>query len=172
MRSIDSLKFDPKNARNHDEKNIQAIMSSLELVGQRKPIVIYSDMVVAGNGTLEAARRLGWSEIWVNDDPFKSLKHAKAYGVTDNRTAELAAWHTENLGEIIEDLKIDFDLDVLGFKEHELDLILSGGFVPDLPDENGNVSEKKITLTVTLDDLDQQQELFDELKERGFKVKA
>jgi ParB-like chromosome segregation protein Spo0J len=173
MRKIDALKFDPANARKHDERNIKAIMDSLERHGQRKPIVCYSDMVVAGNGTLQAAKRLGWAEIWVNDDGFKSIEDAKAYAIQDNRSAELAAWDDVVLGDTLTELKdAGWDLETVGFKDHEYDLILNGGFVPDLPDDEDKITEQKIMLIVTFDDQDSQQDLFDELKERGFKVKA
>jgi ParB-like chromosome segregation protein Spo0J len=120
MAAIESLKFDPANARKHDERNIKAIMDSLERHGQRKPIVCYSDMVVAGNGTLQAAKRLGWTEIWVNDDGFKSIEDAKAYAIQDNRSAELAAWDDVQLGDTLTELKdAGWDLDTIGFNDQE-----------------------------------------------------
>jgi hypothetical protein len=99
-------------------------MDSLRSVGQRKPIVVYSDMVVAGNGTLEAARRLGWSQIWVNDDPFESFDAARAYALQDNRSAELATWNFDQLETIVAELKIEgFDIDQLGFRDGDLDIL-------------------------------------------------
>jgi ParB-like chromosome segregation protein Spo0J len=127
MRLIDSLKFDSANSRKHDERNIKSIMDSLKMHGQRKPIVLYSDMIVAGNGTVEAAKRLGWSEVWVNNDSFDSIEHAKAYAVQDNRTAELAAWDDQQLGDTLTELKeAGWDLDTIGFNEFELQKIING----------------------------------------------
>jgi DNA modification methylase len=121
MVSVESLVFDPANARKHDERNIKAIMDSLERHGQRKPIVCYSNMVVAGNGTLQAAKRLGWTEIWVNDDGFKSIEDAKAYAIQDNRSAELAAWDDVQLGDTLTELKeAGWDLEEIGFNDSEL----------------------------------------------------
>ena len=58
---IKTLKPDPGNARRHDKRNLQAIADSLNQFGQRKPIVVTADgIVLAGNGTLEAAKLLGW----------------------------------------------------------------------------------------------------------------
>ena len=58
---ISSLSLDPTNARRHDSKNLASIEGSLRLFGQRKPIVVTgANVVVAGNGTLEAAKSLGW----------------------------------------------------------------------------------------------------------------
>lgn len=96
---ISSLAFDPNNARKHDEKNIKAIEGSLKLFGQRKPIVVTSNnVVVAGNGTLEAAKSLGWNEIAVVRTPEDwTAEQLKAYALADNRTAELAEWDIEVL---------------------------------------------------------------------------
>lgn len=126
FRSIDTLKFDPANARKHDERNIKAIMDSLRMHGQRKPVVLYSDMIVAGNGTVAAAKRLGWTEVWVNNDPFESLEAAKAYALQDNRSAELAAWDDVVLGDTLQELKESgFDLDEIGFNDAELNAIIN-----------------------------------------------
>jgi len=65
-RPITSLHEDPQNARKHDKRNLEAIAKSLAEFGQRKPIVALHDgTVIAGNGTLAAARSLGWQEIAV-----------------------------------------------------------------------------------------------------------
>jgi len=62
--SIDSLSLDPANARLHSPRNLEAIKSSLRRFGQQKPIVVGANNVVrAGNGTLQAAKALGWKEI-------------------------------------------------------------------------------------------------------------
>lgn len=92
--NINSLTPDPANARKHDSKNLKAIASSLEKFGQRKPIVVTPDsIVVAGNGTLEAAKSLGWSEIAIARTPIGwTWDQIKAFALADNRTAELAEW--------------------------------------------------------------------------------
>ena len=90
--SVDSLSADPANVRTHDKRNIDAIKASLRRFGQQKPIVVDGDgVVVAGNGTLAAARELGWQEIAVARTNLKGAD-AVAYAIADNRTAELARW--------------------------------------------------------------------------------
>ena len=55
---LTNLTPDSNNARQHDEKNLKAIEGSLSQFGQRKPIVIdQANVIVAGNGTVEAAKR-------------------------------------------------------------------------------------------------------------------
>jgi ParB family transcriptional regulator, chromosome partitioning protein len=96
---IQDLVTDPNNARSHNEKNLDAIKGSLSRFGQRKPIVIGVDnVVVAGNGTLAAAKLLGWKEIAVVRVPEDwTAQQAEAFALADNRTAELAEWNQQVL---------------------------------------------------------------------------
>jgi ParB-like chromosome segregation protein Spo0J len=56
---VGELHNDPANVRKHGEQNLAAIKASLTRFGQQKPIVVNRDgVVVAGNGTLMAARAL------------------------------------------------------------------------------------------------------------------
>lgn len=119
---IASLKFDPRNARKHDDRNIKAIMDSLNKFGQQKAIVVDDDnIVIAGNGTLEAAKRLGWDTIDVRRSGLKS-DEATAYAIADNRSAELAEWDDPVLGDILSELKESgWELDDLGFNDDDLE---------------------------------------------------
>jgi len=115
--NIDDLDLDPRNARKHDTKNLKAIADSLELFGQRKPIVVWGRTVVAGNGTMVAARSLGWTEITVARVPDDwTADQVKAYALADNRSAELAEWDEQVLTEQLKELELaEWDLEVLGF---------------------------------------------------------
>ncbi len=89
---LDQLTADPQNARVHPERNLAAIEASLARFGQQKPIVVAKDgTVVAGNGTLEAARRLGWDALLCVQTDLPP-DEARAFAIADNRTAELAEW--------------------------------------------------------------------------------
>jgi DNA modification methylase len=114
---IDDLDLDPRNARKHDGKNLKAIADSLQQFGQRKPIVVWGRTVVAGNGTMAAARSLGWTEITIARVPDDwSSDQVKAYALADNRSAELAEWDEQILTEQLKELELaDWDLEVLGF---------------------------------------------------------
>jgi len=92
LRPVADLVLDPNNARAHDERNLEAIATSLARFGQQKPIVVAPDgTVLAGNGTLAAAKHLGWSEIAAITTDLKGAD-ARGYAIADNRTAELAEW--------------------------------------------------------------------------------
>ena len=117
---IADLKPDPQNARTHDDTNIKAITNSLQTFGQRKPIVVgANNTVIAGNGTMEAAKRLGWTEIAIVRVPADwTADQAKAYALADNRTAELADWDPKILADQLIDLdSVGWDVAQLGFPE-------------------------------------------------------
>ena len=117
---------DPANARKHNERNIDAIVASLARFGQQKPIVIdKANVVRAGNGTLQAARSLGWTHV----DCVRSKldgADASAYAIADNRTAELAEWDDDVLAATLEGLQLEGMLDVTGFDDDELAELLGG----------------------------------------------
>jgi DNA modification methylase len=129
--SIAELSLDPRNARKHSQRNLEAIAASLEKFGQRKPIVVHRGVVLAGNGTLEAAKTLGWTEIDVAEVPDDwDNDTAKAYALADNRTAELAEWDESELAkQLLELVDAEWDITELGFE------------VPPLADIEGDKDE-------------------------------
>jgi ParB family transcriptional regulator, chromosome partitioning protein len=119
-RAIDSLRPDSRNARKHGARNLATIRASLEQFGQRRAAVVRSDgTVLAGNGMLEAARSLGWSELSVTVVPDEwSEEQARAYALADNRTGELAEWDLTVLDEHLFDLSdAGVDIVALGFED-------------------------------------------------------
>jgi site-specific DNA-methyltransferase (adenine-specific) len=132
---------DPNNARQHDDKNLKAIMGSLKQFGQRKPIVITeAGTIVAGNGTVEAAKRLGWTDIEVVKVPNDwTPDKVKAFAIADNRTAELANWNQQVLEKQLQELReVGFDVADFGFEVAEVPIIDIETFedeAPEIPDE-------------------------------------
>lgn len=118
--AIDKLLLDPANARKHGQKNLDSIKGSLAKFGQQKPIVVNADnVIVAGNGTLQAAKELGWKEINIVRTDLKG-SDITAFGIADNRTSELAEWDDKVLQELLEGLKAeDFDLSAIGFDDED-----------------------------------------------------
>lgn len=113
--SIADLSADPANARMHNERNIDAIKASLRRFGQQKPIVVDGNNVVrAGNGTLQAAKALGWDEISVVRSELADVEMA-AFAIADNRTAELAEWDAEALAKTLAALPDDVPAADVGF---------------------------------------------------------
>jgi DNA modification methylase len=123
---IGDLLEDPSNARLHNDRNINAIKSSLQKFGQRKPVVLnkQTGIVLAGNGTLTAARALGWeylATVIVDDDPAT----ATGFAIADNRTAELATWDDEVLARLLEAVEEEMPAIELGFTDEDLAELLN-----------------------------------------------
>lgn len=119
---IGTLTLDPENARRHPDPNLEAIKDSLLRFGQRKPVVVQAEtgVIEAGNGTVVAAQALGWTHVaavTIRDD----AETARAFGLADNRTAELADWDWQRLAESMERLDgTPFDAVSLGWSEAEV----------------------------------------------------
>lgn len=154
---IAGLTSDPKNARLHDERNIKAVMASYREHGQRKPIVVQraaddgTPMVIrAGNGQCEAAKRLGWTHIAaiVIDE---TDKDAIAFALRDNRTAELAEWNLEVLGESMRVLADEgVNLADVGWEPYEAAPLMAAEWNP--PHNTGEeftVPDKRVSLMFT-----------------------
>lgn len=123
---IGQLKPDPKNARKHNQRNIGQIVSSLQEVGGARSIVIDEDnIILAGNGVIEAAGIAGIENVRVIEADGNEIIAVKRKGLTpeqktrlalwDNRAAELAEWD-------VDQLQIEFDSGMLDgmFSEFEL----------------------------------------------------
>lgn len=120
---IDSLSPDPANARKHDERNLAAIRDSLRAFGQQKPIVVdHREVVIAGNGTLQAAKALGWTEIAIVRTTLDQTQ-ATAFGIADNRTAELAEWDDKVLHSLLDSMDEE-TRDLLAFSDDDLEVLL------------------------------------------------
>lgn len=118
---ISELILDPSNARKHSPRNLESIKGSLRRWGQQKPIVIdKKKVIVAGNGTVMAAKDLGWKEIQAYQTDLEGYE-AMAFAIADNRTAELAEWEESVLHESLAKLELnDIDLSFLDFELPEL----------------------------------------------------
>lgn len=116
--AIKSLTMDPENARKHSQKNIDAIAGSLTTFGQRKPLVVWDNIVIAGNGTMEAAKSLGWEKIEITRVPSDwSHDQARAFALADNRTAELAEWDNDILAsQLVELDSVGYEISNWGFE--------------------------------------------------------
>ena len=124
--TVASLELDPRNARRHPERNLESIKASLSRFGQQKPIVVDADgVIVAGNGTVAAARALGWTSIDVVRTKLRGAE-AQAFAIADNRTAELAEWDAEELRKQLDELEAGgFDVaGELAFSDEEVAALL------------------------------------------------
>ncbi len=124
---IDSLTPDPANARSHSPKNIDVIKGSLKRFGQVKPIVVDAkSIIVAGNGTYAAAKALGWTHIACVRSGLDGV-NAAAFGIVDNRSAELADWDNDALARHLLAIRDDASIDamVTGFDPDQIEALIA-----------------------------------------------
>lgn len=101
LHPVAELDFYPGNARTHDGP---ALAESLQANGQYRPVVanLRTRQVLAGNGTLAAARELGWEQIavtWVDVDE----DAARRIVLVDNRANDLAGYDEGALLDLLRD---------------------------------------------------------------------
>lgn len=118
-----SLTFYPHNPRLHD---VAMIAESLRENGLYRPLVVQTStrFVLAGNGTLEAALSLGWTEI---DAVFIDCADIRARKIVlaDNKTADAGSYSADDLANLL--LSLD-DLSGTGYSAS--DLARLGGELP------------------------------------------
>jgi DNA modification methylase len=110
------------NSRTHSDEQVAQIAASIKEFGFNNPVLVDKDNgIIAGHGRVQAARRLGLTEV-----PCVRLEHLtetqrKAYIIADNRLALNAGWDNELLTIELNDLLADnFALELLGFDPAEL----------------------------------------------------
>lgn len=138
---ISTLRPDPRNARKHGKANLAAVEDSLRKFGQQKPIVVdATGKILAGNGTVDAARSLGWTHVAaVRSD--LSGPEAIGFALADNRTAELAEWDKVELARLVSEIPENL---VVGFDEDERKRVLAALETPTVPVSFGARAEPKL----------------------------
>ena len=125
---MDAAKLVPyaRNARTHSDDQVAQIAASIAEFGFTNPILIGGGaIIIAGHGRLMAAQKLGLAEVPVIVLDHLTEAQRRALVIADNRIAENAGWDEELLRAELESLRdIDFDLDLIGFSEAELDALL------------------------------------------------
>ena len=133
-----------------------AIKTSLRRFGQQKPIVADTSYTVrAGNGTLAAARALGWTQVQVVVSDL-SEADLRAFAIADNRTADLSEFDAAVLAGYLSDEEIG---DV-GYTEAEIEKVLATAEPPDAK------PEKPKPLKLTPDQYVVVRRAIDALRER------
>ena len=125
----------PKNARKITDAAIQKVATSIKEYGWQQPVVVDSeDVIIAGHTRILAARHLGLDKVPVLVAAHLTESQVKAYRLMDNRSHDETKWDYEMLGAELVDLKaIEFDLNLTGFEQFEIDPILGATWSPDKP---------------------------------------
>jgi site-specific DNA-methyltransferase (adenine-specific) len=109
------------NPRNHSEKSVDAVASSIHEFGFKVPIVIDAhNVIIAGHGRYQAAQKLDLDEVPVLIADDLSDAQVKAFRLADNKVAEQSTWDEELLQIELELLnELDFDMETFGFENIE-----------------------------------------------------
>lgn len=128
MRKLSEIKPYEKNPRINNAA-VDAVAASIKEFGFRVPIVVDADgVIICGHTRLKAAQKLGLDSAPVHVATDLSAMQVKALRIADNKTSELAEWDFNLLPLELKDLQeLDFNIDLLGFGEAELEKILGAG---------------------------------------------
>lgn len=127
------------NPKKHSEKQVQQIVNSIKEFRFNNPILIdENNELIAGHGRLLAALHLNLDVI-----PSIRLTHLtesqkKAYRIADNKLTENGDWDIDLLKlefKGLDDLELNFDLEVTGFESKEIDVFFN---TPIPADERSN----------------------------------
>lgn len=135
---LTDLTPDLKNARRHTARNLAQIETALREVGAARSIVVdETGTILAGNATVEAARRAGIDRLRIVETDGTELvavrrsdlspEQKRRLAIFDNRTAELAEWDAGVLAALAEEI----DLSAL-WEEDELANLLAHAAPPDV----------------------------------------
>lgn len=118
------------NNKKHNDKQIDMLCNSIASYWFQNPILIDDkNIVIAGHGRLEAAKKLKLESVpcivvsWLSDTDIKKLR------ILDNRIWDFAEYDKENLfleleaiaDPVIHDMFVDFDLGNMEDKNSEID---------------------------------------------------
>jgi len=139
--NIDSLRPFQGNPKKHPQEQIDKIMKSLKEYGWTNPVLVgENNMIIAGHARIEAAKKAGIKQVPVIYLPF-SGKKAIAYALADNRLAE-SDWDFNKLASLLIELDDgQFDIELTGFNEEELEEIAN--WIPKELEEDDFDSEEE-----------------------------
>lgn len=125
MVSVDALIPHPKNMNKHPGDQIERLCRLIEYQGFRNPLVVQlgTNLIVAGHGRLEAAKKLGYEKIPVTYQKFDDEAQLYAYMTSDNAIASWAELDLSQINLDIQDLGPELDIDMLGLKSFKVDPI-------------------------------------------------
>lgn len=178
-RNVEDLIPYARNAKIHKPEQIENLAASIREFGFLSPIIIDKDgTVAAGHGRLMAAKKLKLKKVPTVLASHLTDTQRKAFTLADNRIGEVnTGWdmemlslELEELGELEYDYSDFMDFEGLSIDSDDSDDITdSFTFVEpsDIEPEN-----KKYDLRIICSSGEEQQELFDELKDRGYRVKG
>jgi DNA modification methylase len=159
LRSLSALKPNPRNARTHSKKQVQAIAESIKKLGFTNPILVdEAGVILAGHGRFEAAKLLGMSQVPTIKISDLNEAQKRAYVLADNKLAERAGWDRDmlmtELGELSVILpELDLSVDLTGFEAGEIDVLMADAEGEKAASQDDEVGEVPVTPVTQLGDM-------------------
>jgi len=121
-----------RNPRTHTDEQVAQIAASIAEFGWTNPVLVGADgVIIAGHARVLAARKLGLTGVPVIVLDHLTEAQRRALVIADNKLALNAGWDEELLRGLLSELREDeFNLEVLGFSDEELNALLTEA--PDL----------------------------------------
>ena len=181
VKSISTLKQDPKNARKRTAQSKHLIQESLSRYGAARSIVIdETDRILAGNGTIEGAKAAGISKVRIIETDGDEIIAVRRTGLTehqkvglalaDNRTSDLSEWDAEMLHNLSQEQDI-----APWFSEDDIAELLGkkDDFDPDDPttDQSNKITDV-FQIIVNCTSEQQQTDLLNRLLDENFECRA
>jgi hypothetical protein len=133
LRTIDALVPYARNSRTHSEAQIEQLMQSMRAWGFTIPVLVdEAGGIIAGHGRVNAAGRLGMTEVPTIVAKGWTDAQKRAYVIADNQIPLNAGWDEELLASELGQLQeVGFDLDVIGFNSDALLQLLDPTSAPE-----------------------------------------
>lgn len=120
---IKELHENPKNRNQHTKEQIDRLCEIINYQGFRNPLIVSkrTGFIVAGHCRLKAARKLKIKELPVLYQDFDNEDQEYAAGISDNAIASWADLEFGAINDDIADLGPDFDINMLGIENFEIE---------------------------------------------------
>lgn len=124
--SIDKIKMYENNAKEHPEWQVEEIVKSISAFGYKDPIALdENDIIIEGHGRYLALKQLNFNEIEILRITDLTEEQKVAYAIAHNKLTMNTDFDFETLKYELNKLELaNFDLEILGFEETELEKIL------------------------------------------------
>ena len=133
---IKKLKIDGRNARKHQDYDVNQIAISIKKYGFDDPIGIWGkeNLIVEGHGRLAAAKKMKMEKVPCIRLDHLTEEERREYAIIHNKSAELSEWDFDKLEDELKDLNFDdFDIN-WGLEEDEIEIVEDE--IPEVDEDN------------------------------------